>query len=134
MSFHWTESLAVGHRTIDEQHRELIDRFRDLLLACKAGKGKDKVAELFGFLDSYVASHFRAEEQLMAEHGYPGLIEHKSQHAWLVGKLADLKGTLQADGPSFHLVVEANQTLLNWIVEHIRNTDVRFGKFLQERT
>ena len=133
MSFHWTESLAVGHRTIDDQHRELIDRFRGLLLACKAGKGKEKVAELFGFLDAYVASHFRAEEQLMAKHGYPGLLEHKSQHAWLVGKLADLQGTLLADGPSFHLVVEANQALLNWIVEHIRSTDVRFGKYLQGR-
>lgn len=131
MSFHWTESLAVGQRTIDEQHRELIDRFRWLLEACKEGKGRDKVAELFDFLDTYVIFHFQAEEQLMAEHDYPGLLEHKSQHAWLVGKLSELKGTLQADGPSFHLVVEANQTLLNWIVEHIRSTDVRFGKYLQ---
>jgi len=134
MSFHWTESLAIGHRVIDEQHRELIDRFRFLLEACKAGKGKERIAELFGFLDSYVVSHFRAEEQLMAEHDYPGLAEHKSQHAWLVGKVAELKGVLLADGPSFNLVVEANQTLLNWIVEHIRNTDVRLARFLQERT
>lgn len=134
MSFHWTESLAVGHRTIDDQHRELIDRFRGLLEACKAGKGKEKVAELFGFLDAYALSHFRAEEKLMAEHGYPGLLEHKSQHAWFVGKLAELKGTLQADGPSFHLVIAANQTLLDWIVEHIRSTDVRFGKYLQGRS
>jgi hemerythrin len=28
------------------------------------------VAELFGFLDAYVVTHFRAEEQLMAEHGF----------------------------------------------------------------
>jgi len=132
MSFYWTENLAVGHSPIDDQHRELIDRFRDLLLACKAGKGKEKVEELFGFLDAYVVSHFRAEEKLMAERGYPGLVEHKSQHAWLVGKLAELKGILLADGPTFHLVVEANQTLLNWIVEHIRSTDVSFGRFLQE--
>ncbi|HEY7746514.1 MAG TPA: hemerythrin family protein [Desulfuromonadales bacterium] len=133
MSLRWTESLAVGHPSIDDQHRELIDRFRDLLLACKAGKGKEKVAELFGFLDAYVTSHFSAEEKLMAEQGYPGLLEHKSQHAWLAAKLAELKGTLLADGPTFHLVVEANQTLLNWIVEHIRSTDVRFGKYLQGR-
>ena len=133
-AFRWTESLAVGHDTIDEQHRELIGRFDDLLEACRPGKGKEKVAELFGFLDAYVVSHFRAEEKLMAEHGYPGLLEHKSQHAWLVGKLADLQGTLQQDGPSFHLVIDANQTLLNWIVEHIRSTDVRFGRFLQSRS
>lgn len=33
MVFRWSESLAVGHDTIDEQHRELIDRFSDLLEA-----------------------------------------------------------------------------------------------------
>lgn len=132
MSFHWSENLAIGHRVIDEQHRELIDRFRFLLEACKAGKGKERVAELFGFLDSYVVTHFRAEEKLMDEHDYPGLVEHKSQHAWLVGKVTELKGVLLADGPSFNLVVEANQTLLNWIVEHIRNTDVRLARYLQE--
>lgn len=134
MVFQWKEALAVGDDTIDEQHRELISRFGDLLEACRLGQGKEKVVEVFGFLDTYVVFHFRAEEKLMAEHGYPGLFEHRSQHAWLVGKLAGLKGTLEQDGPSFHLMIDATQMLLDWIVEHIRNTDVRFGEYLQGRS
>lgn len=131
MVFQWREAPAVGDNAIDEQHRELIGRFGDLLEACRRGQGKEKVAEVFGFLDTYVDFHSRAEEKLMAEHGYPGLFEHRSQHGWLVGRLAKLKSTLEQEGPSFSLLIDATQTLLEWIIDHIRNTDVQFGNFLR---
>lgn len=89
------------------------------------------MVELFGFLDAYILSHFSAEEELMAKQGYPGLFEHRSQHAWFVARLAELKSTLEKEGPSFPLVIDATQTLLDWIVDHIRNTDLRFGDFLR---
>lgn len=127
----WTEKLAVGHAAIDEQHRELISRFNDLLEACRQGQGKRKVVELFEFLDAYVVEHFAAEEQLMAGFDYPERDEHHERHQVLVGKLAELRQALQLSGPSFDLVIDANQMVFEWIVEHIRKTDVKLGAFLK---
>lgn len=73
-----------------DQQSGLIDLFRDLLLAGKASKGKERAAGL-------------------------------------VGMLAELKGSLLADGQSFPLVVKGKQTMLDWIVGHIGRTDVRVG-------
>jgi hemerythrin len=46
MLIEWNEDLTTGNRTIDEQHRELIDRFNGLLAACNQGKGKEEIKSL----------------------------------------------------------------------------------------
>lgn len=40
----WSASLETGHPGIDEQHKSLIQAFKDLHAAKKQGKGKDEVA------------------------------------------------------------------------------------------
>ncbi len=127
----WTERLAVGHPIIDEQHRELFRRFDDLLEACQMRQGREKIAELLEFLDEYVISHFRQEEGLMGRHAYPELASHQDEHRYFVRRLAALRETMQARGPSLDLVISTNQTLLKWIITHIKELDVRFGAFLK---
>lgn len=133
MALEWTEKLAIGHAVIDEQHRELFRRFDCLIEACRKASGKDRIEELLGFLDSYVVTHFRAEEGIMESHGYPGIVEHKSHHRYFIGRLDALKTDLQERGVSTHLVISTNQILLKWIIEHIKNVDVQFGAFLKTR-
>jgi len=131
MILSWSARLAVGHADIDEQHRELIRHFNELLEACRRGEGKRKVVELVGFLETYVVGHFAAEERLMAASDYPERAEHCARHAELTGRLADLRAALDNSGASFDLVIDANQVLFNWIVEHIRKADVRLGAYLR---
>ncbi len=131
MAILWTERLAVGHGTIDAQHRELFARFGDLLEACKQNRGKEKLNQLFGFLDEYVATHFGEEERLMASRAYPGLPAHREQHRIFIDRLKDLKKLLQEDGPSLHVLVDTNHTLLDWIINHIKGVDVQFGAYLR---
>lgn len=133
MAMKWTENLAVGYAAIDEQHKELVSRFNDLQESCRKGKGKEKVVEVFGFLDDYVVAHFGAEERLMDKNAYPAAAEHKRQHALFISKLAEMKECLRQEGASFPLVIEINQTLFDWIVEHIRTVDVLFGAFLKKQ-
>ena len=64
MGISWREELAIGHETVDNQHRELLERFDSLLSACKAGEGKPELARLIDFLDQYVIHHFYEEEKL----------------------------------------------------------------------
>jgi hemerythrin len=133
MALEWTEKLAVGHDLIDQQHRELFRRFDDLLEACQQAKGKERIESLLGFLGTYVVTHFQAEERLMERHGYPGAEAHKAEHSHFTGRLDLLREDLRSGGASTQLVISTNQTLLHWILNHIKSVDVELGAFLRRK-
>jgi len=132
MALEWTSDLAVGHNTIDAQHQELIRRFNTLLEACRSGQGKSKIAEVLDFLGTYVIEHFAAEEQLMIRHNYPEKDQHIAQHHYFIAELKGLQLSLQSEGSNTSVVVRTNKTLLDWILRHIKQVDVRLGSFLKD--
>jgi hemerythrin len=97
------------------------------------GHGKEKIAELLGFLDDYVVFHFGEEEKLMQKYGYPGIESHRHEHAAFVRRLQYLKQGFQAEGPTQSLVSQTVRMLLNWIVKHIESVDLELGAFLKPR-
>lgn len=131
MAIQWTPDLAVGVEKIDEQHHELFRRFDVLVDACKARRGKEEVGRLLDFLNEYVISHFSEEESLMVGSDYPDFNGHLAQHKHFIRKLDDLREELLRDGPSTGVVIKTNQTVLAWLIEHIKQVDTRFGAFLR---
>lgn len=131
MAIQWNPDLAVGVEKIDEQHRELFKRFDVLVDACKQRRGKEEVGELLDFLNEYVISHFSEEEGLMVGNKYPDFNAHLAQHKHFMRKLDDLREELLRDGPSTGVVIKTNQTVLAWLIEHIKQVDTRFGAFLK---
>lgn len=131
MGVEWRDSLAIGVEEIDNQHKELLSRFDSLLSACKQGRGIGELKTLLGFLDEYVVAHFSDEERLQQLHRYPGLAEHRRQHESFIARLKALKDEISTDGVAVHNVIETNNLLLNWLVNHISVVDRELGKFLQ---
>ena len=123
MSMTWSEDLAIGVAQIDQQHRELFRRFEMVLEACRQGQGRSRLVELHQFLADYAERHFADEETLMRVKGYPRLAEHMAQHAKFRAQMASLNAILTVQGPSIALLVETNQKVMHWLVEHIRKTD-----------
>jgi len=130
MTLQWNDDLAVGYPLIDRQHQELIDRFNKFLDACNERQGKEQLTELYRFLDEYVVLHFREEEELMARHHYPEIVEHRRQHREFTGRLAELRGDLEELGPTIHVLIRTNKALLYWLTNHIKKVDVKLGHFL----
>jgi hemerythrin len=130
-SVQWTVDLTVGNELIDLQHQELFSRFNDLISACKERKGKEKVVELLAFLGDYVVEHFQAEEQLMLRRGYPEYETHRQLHQHFIGKLTALRQDMDQEGATVNLVIATNQTVLQWLIEHIKRVDSKFGVFLK---
>ena len=58
MNLEWESHLSVGVDEIDEQHKLLIDKFNEFMLAYQEERGSDEMYRLFLFLDEYVISHF----------------------------------------------------------------------------
>jgi hemerythrin len=130
MAVEWREDLATGNLEIDDQHKELFRRFNILLDSCRQGKGKDEVCRLLLFLGDYVRSHFAAEEQLQIRHTYPGFRAHKEQHDKFIDDFRKLEDQLRTEGATFVLVIQTNQTLVDWLIRHISGTDKELANYL----
>lgn len=131
MAIEWIESLATGNNDIDEQHKELFRRFDNLLTACNQSKGKQEVGSTLMFLDDYVRSHFAMEEALQKKHNYPHYNEHKAQHEAFIRDLQKLEDQFKQEGVSLSLVIQTNQTMVNWLIRHINAMDHALADFLR---
>jgi hemerythrin len=129
----WDNSLSVGIDLIDEQHKMLIQRLDDLSRAIEMTQGPVEIAKTLDFMIDYTDFHFSTEEKHMAEHNYPGLDEQKAQHDQFKGLLKHLVEDFEEEGATRALATSINIFLANWLVNHIKGTDVRFGKFLSEK-
>jgi hemerythrin len=134
MSISWREELAIGNQRIDEQHRELLQRFDSLLAACRRGEGRAELARLLDFLDEYVVKHFGDEEQLQQSSGFPDFQSHQLQHLGFIKRLHELKRSISSEGEvQVDHVLTTNKLLLDWLVQHISTRDRELGRFLREK-
>jgi hemerythrin len=127
----WNDELTTGNSTIDEQHRELIDRFNNLLTACNHGKGKAEVKNMFQFLGEYVKSHFAMEEELQQRYDYPEYPQHKQEHTGFIRNFAKLEQQFDEAGATLPLVIQTNQAMAEWFIRHINATDKNLAAFLR---
>jgi hemerythrin len=133
VAMQWDQSLSVGVGLIDEQHKTLIQRINDLSDALARHEGTSKIIKTLEFLLDYTEYHFNEEQKYMGLHAYPGLADHKAKHDELKVTLGHLVGDFQDEGSTDSLAQAINVFLTNWLREHIRGTDVQFGRFLQEK-
>lgn len=124
----WNEALySVGVKQFDNEHKELIRLINDLHAAMKAGKGRDLLAKTLGQLTDYVKYHFGAEEAIMRQHAYPGLLGQSRQHDIFTKKVVDYQQKLQAGEVT--ITVELLNFLQTWLIEHIQKSDREYTTF-----
>ncbi|MFW3145793.1 MAG: bacteriohemerythrin [Thermoplasmatota archaeon] len=126
----WDDSLKVGVDIIDEQHRMLIKRLEDLSRAVDEHREAAEVMRTVSFLLDYSKFHFQEEEKKMEESGYPHLEEHRKLHADFIGNIKVLEEDLMEEGATRAVGESVNTFLWNWLVNHIKVVDTRFGEFL----
>lgn len=131
MGIEWRDSLATGIEAIDNQHKELLLRFDRLLTACQAGQGVVELKKLQVFLGEYVHTHFNDEEALQRRHNFPGYEAHRAEHLYFIEQINKLKKETEAEGISTHHVIETNNMLLKWLLNHISKVDTKLGTFLK---
>jgi len=132
MAIKWTQSLAVGHTTIDTQHQELFRRLDSLLAAMMKGD-KAEVGRLFDFLGTYVVEHFGTEEKLMKETGYPDFPMHKAAHERFVKDYLEMRKTYEASGGGASLTIKLQGWVGDWLKAHIAGTDQALATYLAKR-
>ncbi len=129
----WDDGLSVGVELIDEQHKTWIQRLNDISASIDSRQGPREIAKTLDFLVEYTDFHFSTEEKHMAAGSYPGLADHQAKHEELKGALAHLVDDFQEEGAT-HILADFIETFLhNWLIGHIRETDLQFGAFLKDK-
>lgn len=127
----WNTTLSVKVKQFDDQHMKLVDMVNDLHDAMKEGKGNVVLGKILNGLISYTATHFAAEEKLMAQHAYPDAVAHKREHENLVKQVVELQNNFKA-GKAI-LTLDVMMFLKGWLVKHIQGDDRKYGIYLNSK-
>jgi len=131
MAMIWKEDYSVGVAEIDRQHKKLIDMINTLHQAMSQGKGKQVVDAVLADLVNYCATHFKAEEKLMADAGYPELENHREKHQKMTQKVLALQAEVKAGKKT--ITMEVMRFLEQWLDKHILGTDKKYGPYLNAK-
>jgi methyl-accepting chemotaxis protein/hemerythrin len=129
--FVWDDSLSVGIKQIDDQHKVLIDLINELNDAMRQRRSQKIMMEVVDRLANYAVEHFGTEEKLFDKHGYPETEAHKEVHRKFVAKVSEFGEELRSGKAS--VTMEVMRFLKDWLLGHIKGTDQRYSKYLNER-
>ncbi|MFK5892091.1 MAG: bacteriohemerythrin [Pseudomonadota bacterium] len=124
----WTNELSVGIKSIDEQHKNLINMINALNDALADGSANEIIHEIFDGLAVYTITHMNYEEKLLDQYGYTQSAKHTTEHEILKERVAELQKKM--DDGDFMIAIEVLSFLKDWLTEHILKTDMAYSEFL----
>lgn len=127
----WGGALVLGVAQIDEHHEKLVEILNDCFRALMLNDHRRELEEIVKELHEYTCYHFRAEERLMGELGYPEAALHGEAHAAFVSSIEQFQQRLRAS-ESF-VAVDVLTFLKEWLVAHILRADGALAAFVKER-
>ena len=132
MKIVFDEDLYTGNETIDNEHKELIDRVNKLVESCETGKEKVTAVKTLDFLMDYTEFHFADEEKLQKDSGYDKFDQHKAQHDGFKKSVEELRVMLEEEeGPTDAFVEAVNKNISQWLVNHIQTWDKAVAAFIR---
>jgi hemerythrin-like metal-binding protein len=93
------------------------------------GQAALQLAQTLYRLADYTEKHFRNEEALMRDAGYPELAEHSRVHRAMTEKVRRLREQVAAGDA--RITAEVLNFLTAWLSEHILKTDMKYAAHLQ---
>jgi hemerythrin len=128
--FKWSDDYSVNIKTIDDQHRELVNILNRLFVAVSRREGDKVIAGILDALVSYTQTHFALEERLMRQAKYKDIEAHMEEHRKLLDQLDQLcKKHLLEEKPIYF---EMLSFLKTWLKEHIQGVDTKYSAALQQ--
>jgi hemerythrin len=119
----WQNNFSIGIPEIDQQHKQLCEKIDNLRDACSQGKGSDEALKVLEFLESYTIKHFSDEEKFQLKINYPNYQQHKQLHIDFISQISKLKTDMLASGVTLPMVIQINQVITDWLINHIMRVD-----------
>jgi hemerythrin len=125
----WTDSMSVGVKVLDEDHKKLVGMVNELHDGILEGHRHEALAHVLDQLVQYTKVHFAREEQFFAKTQYAQAAEHKKEHDDLIVKAGELQSRYKGGSTSM-LSLETMSFLKSWLSHHIQGSDKLYTKHL----
>ncbi len=130
----WTQDYAIGHQSLDEEHRRLVATINRLHAAETEGVKGRALEPLLRAVELATIEHFRHENAVLTLELHTPLgdemgNEHFADHARSFAQLESIIHRINA-GETF-AAHELSRTLGQWFVEHVVGHDAPLKKTLQ---
>lgn len=129
--FDWGPKYCIGIKSVDDQHKRLVDMLNQLHEGMMSGKGNSTMGPVLQNLVDYTIQHFKYEETIFGTTGYEDAAAHKADHDKLVAQVAEFNNKFKAG--SVTLSNELMNFLKTWLIGHIMGTDRKYVSFLQSK-
>lgn len=131
MTISWNDSYGTGLSEIDDEHRELIEIVNRMQASVESGQGAEVMGDVLQEVLAITKTHYAHEENEMQRLGYPGLTEHKREHADSLEKIEKMcdEHTDKATDLSPEKVLHNLHFLF---VKHFMQEDSKFKRYLFE--
>jgi hemerythrin len=124
----WSDQYLIGNELIDAEHAELFRLINDFHSQWVEARKQLAIARVLNQLITYAEMHFRHEETIMGEAGFPLLAEHAALHETMVETIFQLQKSYEEG--SLRLEMDTMKFVKSWLLEHILQNDYRFRDFL----
>ena len=127
----WKPEYDLGIESIDQQHRRLVGLINSLQTAVDYSTGEEFERKALDELVDYTRTHFRYEEGLMEQNGYPEFEPHRCEHERMIARVEDVLEAYRQDQEG--AMQNAIEFLKAWLINHINGTDKQYSKFLIDK-
>ena len=124
--------MKTGIIDVDSQHMELVNLINGLTLLGGKAASKEETEKAIDFLGDYVVKHFKDEEELQKSSGYPNYNNHAAIHNLFIMEFQKLRNRFFENGPSPLFTLTLNNTVIAWVITHIKGADKEFGDYYVE--
>jgi hemerythrin len=127
----WADSLSVGVKLFDDDHKELVSIANRLHDSITVGSQQVVLVPILRELLNYTIFHFGHEEGMMLQYAYPKYEQHKKEHDALIAKVQDFSDQVKSGKTSISLSLIA--FLKEWLVNHIMGSDKEYVDFFSKK-
>ena len=124
----WDESLSVGNRKIDDQHKWLISLVNKLYENINSRSEiliNNTIIELY----QHTLTHFDDEDNLMKEYKYHERNEHNKEHESFRKSLNTIMAKFVRKEE--YITESTVAFLIDWFTDHVAKTDKKLGDHIR---
>jgi hemerythrin len=120
----WSDDFELGIKSVDFEHRELIDLINALHEGLEGDVSAEAVSRFLGEIYARISAHFALEEKVMRDLRYDQYEDHKHDHDALLDEIREIMDEYEAGGGSAYEDRLAER-LSDWFGEHFKTKDAR---------
>ena len=132
MEIEWTKEMATNVSLIDIQHKNIIAKINNFILAVNQGRGKKEIDSAMSILEEHADAHFETEEKYMIKYKYPHYKSHLAEHQKFDSVIEYLKLESELQSEPLDLVKKIKTVFERYWSDHIPKCDKPLAAFLQK--